>query len=172
MAKQNVFGSRKRKTGLSINFNPTEKQLENLSDLYYAIDLLIVQDAFMGQNPMKHQGQGILFWDWAIVKVCGVEIPVPIHTYTEDTCVLYNWNDDEFIISKKECALATGVYYLNTLLDLSRDIDAVLDAIPMIFHHNLYNGLKAINNLGHEKVVRMIMKMQDNFEGPAWRILD
>ena len=91
-----------------IQFFPklTAAKRKELSDLYYALDILIVT-APAHLNPMTVDGFNC--WDWGVVRVNGVDIPAP---YKE---VGYDIYDREYALESKYSAYTNLLVFLEML---------------------------------------------------------
>lgn len=119
-----------KKPNLVVILNPTEKDLCAINDFYTAVDLLIVNDCFCGNNPMKKEITDCLFWDWAIVEVDGFRFTTPIHTFSKNESILFTANGLEVVMSNEECAYTTAIFYIEYLLILAKQWVSIKDKLP------------------------------------------
>ena len=99
----------------TVFLKPTAELLRKVEDLQTAIDCLIVNDCFQENNPMRKETGACLFWNWAILRVGKIDIPVPYHTKSGNDSVLYDWKGDEVVLSNEQCVYATAKFYLSHL---------------------------------------------------------
>lgn len=137
---------------VSVKFNPSDKELSGINDFYSAVDLLIVNDCFCDNNPMKKEQSNCLFWDWAIVNVDGFKFPTPIHTCDKNNSVLYTANGLEVVMSNEECAYTTALFYIDYLLILSNQWDAIKHRLPAYMTPYLGCAIRDLQNRSDHEV--------------------
>lgn len=115
-----------------VDVKPASKQLNALSDLLNAVDLLIVCDCFSSNNPMRESGSTVLFWDWATVTVGTLCFPTPIHTASKTESYLFTASNTEVLLSHKECACATAYFYLSHMFQLEHHWATINTQLPLM----------------------------------------
>lgn len=100
---------------ISINFNPTEKQIEKITNIHSFVDMAV---CFNDLSPNKkgfikqHANENIA-WRWAIVSIgTKFQFPVPIIEDENGNMNLYNWQSLPTSFTKEEAALVLCKYYI------------------------------------------------------------
>ena len=142
---------------MTIKFTPkpSEKKLESLGDLYYAIDFLIVSCP-RDLNPMTDDGMN--FWDWGVLKVCGVEIPAPYKDYGITA------SGRKVGLTDQQSAVTNTAIFLHRLLDLycaEQSGHDLMSVVGPMGRYQLSPAFKFIDSLGVEEfqtVVRTLLR--------------
>jgi hypothetical protein len=138
---------------VSVDINPSVKDIEAVQGLLNAVDLLIDKNCFIDNNPMRKNSREPLFWDWAIVSVGGIRIPAPIHTYDDDQSLLYTYSGNSIILSNQECAYTTCIFYLDYLKRLTKDWDKLRMVLPPIYVSILSEGIKNVKEIPVDEIM-------------------
>lgn len=154
-----------------INLRPAKDDLIN-NPLYYPIDLLIAQNGFANENIMKQRANAVLFWDWTIITVNNLQIPVPIHTSTKTTCTLYNWNDIPVNLSYNECACVTAIYYLDMLMRLADKWDSISKEFPPITKLNMETGISWMEQLSPQQYREIVYALKAQLSDKGHYVLN
>ena len=157
---------------VQVFLKPAVAKLRKIDDLQTAIDTLIVRDCFMGNNPMREAPGGVLFWDWAIVSINGVEIPVPYHTDSATTSVLYTHDSTEVQMSNKECALTTAAFYLSHLLNITRYIKENQDRVDPFLGVLMSGGVDFVNKRGDDWIIDAIEACKGSLSEKGYAVLN
>ncbi len=157
----------------TVNLRPTEYQLTvQNADLYYAIDLLVTQDGFIGQNIMKPRGEKVLFWDWAIISEIGYEIPAPVHSSSPGTSQLYRWNDEPVTVSNEEYAFITSIFYMDMLCRITRDWKDISKHIHPLFIGTIDKGAQWIKDLQPGEYQKIVFALKSQLSEKGHCVLD
>ena len=158
--------------GVFVNLKPNQKELEALIPLWNAIDMLIVNNCFIDNNPMRLNGGDILFWDWAIVTVNGFSIPTPIHTCSKTESVLYTYNGEEVILSNEECAYTTAIFYLDYLIGLTHNWSKLRGKINPGLKIILGPAVSILQKFSAEHCDSIIRNLQGRLSDKGVRVLN
>ena len=147
----------------SVNLNPSDEEIMEVSDLYYAIDTLIAMNGFTNENIMKPKNQSVLFWDWSVVTVGKKRIPAPIHTSSDGMSVLFRWNDEPVRLTNKECAYVTCFYYLDMLYQIEREWPQVSRRISLHAVALINDGVKWMHRLPAVERQKIMFTLKSQF---------
>lgn len=158
--------------GVFVNLKPNAGELEALSSLWNAVDTMIVHNCFIDNNPMRINGDDILFWDWAIVTVNGFSIPAPIHTCSKNESVLYTFNGEEVILSNEECAYTTAIFYLEHLMCVTMQWDAVKQKLHSFLGMMIGQGIRELQGLTGDQYKAIIFALKSKLSSKGFRVLE
>ena len=170
LLQQEVKSSVRR--GAIVNLKPSQRELEVLSPLWNAVDTLILHNCFMDNNPMRVNGDDILFWEWTIVTVNGFSIPAPIHTCSKTESVLYTYNGREVILSNEECAYTTAIFYLDYLIRLALDWNRIKEKIHPILKMRLQPAVHDLQKLCAEEYGAILHILKGKLSDRGFSVLD
>lgn len=157
---------------VKIDLKPTEQALMELEALYYAFDLLIVQNGFIGSNIVRKKGEKVLFWNWAIVHIGKHSIPAPIHTCSVDRSVLFDHLDREVEMANEECARVTAIFYLDMLCRFARDWGQVSPRLHPFFIVSLQPGVDWLRRLSSQEYLDIVHALKDGLTEAGRQVLD
>jgi hypothetical protein len=138
---------------VKVYLKPCNSELQKVEDLLTAIDLLIVHNCFMDNNPMRIGGNDILFWDWTIVTVGNFKIPAPIHTCGENQSELFTESGRSVFLSNEECAYTTAYFYLSFLVNISHDWEQLCGQMHPLLLCSLAGGIREIQKVNAEDIL-------------------
>lgn len=161
-----------KRNGISVNLKPTNSELVKLGDLQTAIDTLVCQNNFSDNNPMRMNGNDILFWDWVIVSVNGFSIPTPIHTVNANNSLLYTANGREVLLSHQQCAVTTAYFYFRKLLEFSKSWDKVREFLYPVYVVALSGGIGQVKSLSQKEVLQILSTLHENLCAKGYEVLN
>lgn len=168
--------NKKSKLGknVKVNLSPTESELQDLSYLLNAIDLLIAFNCFSDQNPLRSSQNMTesLVWSWAIVTVGEINIPAPIPFKSDIGTTLYTYRDEMVYLGAEECAITTAVFYFNHLIHM---IFEWKELSPELFplHASLIRaGLNELNHHGEHSLLDALEMLKDELSPLGWKVLN
>lgn len=157
---------------MKVFLKPNDKLMTKVEDLKTSIDAMIVADCWMDNNPMRKETGGPLFWNWAIIEICGERIPVPYHPIDEENSVLYDYRNERVEMSNKQCAITTAKFYLTMMLSITNFIERNKGKIDPWSEMVMTFGSKWLQKVGQDKVYKILSELDSNLEEPGWRVLN
>lgn len=170
LSKQAVQPSVKQ--GIFVNLKPRQRELEELSPLWNAVDMLITHDCFGDNNPMRLNSGDILFWDWTIVTVGGFRIPAPIHTCSKTESFLYTSAGEEVILSNEECAYTTTIFYLDHLMELTQHWPQIEDMIYPDLKIRLSPSVNILQKISPEQFSSILHRLRSKLSDKGFSVLN
>lgn len=158
--------------GVFVDLRPSQRELEALSLLWNAVDTLILHNCFIDNNPMRVNGDDILFWEWTIVTVNGFSIPAPIHTCSKTESVLYTYNGREVILSNEECAYTTATFYLEYLINLTLDWNRIKENIHPTIKMRLQPAVHVLQEMCAEEYGVIMHALRGKLSDRGFSVLD
>lgn len=132
---------------------PTEKKIKSLSDLYYAIDFMIVTCP-NDLNPMTADGYN--FWDWGIIMIDNTEIPAPYKNYGITV------SGREVALTAEQSAITNTAIWLERLLSYygahkqGKDLLQLVGPMGMM---QLTPAFKLFDKKGVDKIQKLIQTL-------------
>ena len=133
---------------------PTVSKLtKQLSDLYYAIDFMVVTCP-ADLNPMTDDGYN--FWDWGVIKIGDTEIPAPYKEYGITA------SGRKVALSAEQSAITNTAIWLERLLSYysarkqGKDLMQLVGPMGMM---QLAPAFKLFDSKGVDKIQNLIQTL-------------
>lgn len=149
---------------ISINFNPTEEQIEKISSIQTFVDTIIIHnDLSPNKNGfIRQNANDALYWRWVIVSVGkNFHFPVPIIEDENGNMNLYTYESKPISFSKDEAALVLMKYYI---LLFSYHNAASMESINenYLLNYAFSRANNWMNSIGGEKEMLRYLKVIDD----------
>jgi len=154
-----------------IFLQPNEQMLAatDKNGLFTTIDTLICHDCFSGNNVMRAKEGAPLFWEWAILRIGGIDIPLPYHTKTDDMSVLYDWQGQEVEMTHTECVWATAKFFLSHMYNIVQYVLSSDQVNPM-YARLMSGGDKLLDKIGEDKFFAILEHVDNNLTKNGWKV--
>ena len=147
----------------AVKFFPkmTQSKIKSLSDLYYAIDFMIVTCP-ADLNPMTDDGYN--FWDWGVIKIGNAEIPAPYKEYGITS------SGRKVALSAEQSAITNTAIWLERLLSYygaqkqGNDLMQLVGTMGMM---QLAPAFKFFDKQGVDKIQKLIQTLMQKCHDDA-----